>query len=138
MLKLTELTPNPYVPVRCMILLRIKTSEGRRARFVFKTLVSKLHEFISETKCVLHHHHIPTSDVNVFNPGCLSRLSPFPITLLQHNNGRMEKGYRVPLPHRAGITGTVPWRVRLTLGCAGRVGSHRDAQQSPSRERDGE
>jgi len=79
MLKLTELTPNPYVLVCCMTLLRVKTSEGRRVRFIFKCLISKLHEFVSETKCVLRYHHIPILDVNVINPGCLSRLSPFPI-----------------------------------------------------------
>jgi len=79
MLKLTELTPNPYVLVCCMTLLRIKTSEGRRVRFIFKSLISKLHEFISETRCVLRHHHIPILDVNVINPGCFARLSPFAI-----------------------------------------------------------
>ena len=103
-------------------------------KFVFKNLISKLHEFISETKCVLRHHHILILDVNRMSYSPLSIFHP----LLQHHNERMEKCYRVPIPHRAGIPGAILRRVRLTLGCAGCVGPHRDAQQSPSRERDGE
>jgi hypothetical protein len=56
LLKLTELAPDPcvhliYISLRPCSLKR--SGEGRRARFVFKNLISKLHEFISETKCVL-------------------------------------------------------------------------------------
>ena len=35
------------------LFLYIKTREGRRVRFIFKNLISKLHEFVHETKCVL-------------------------------------------------------------------------------------
>ena len=36
-----------------VLFLYIKGSEGRRIRFIFKNLLTKLHEFVSETKCVL-------------------------------------------------------------------------------------
>lgn len=37
--------------------------EDRRARFVFKSLISKLHEFVSETKCV----HRPSPSIEFMN-----------------------------------------------------------------------
>ena len=36
-----------------VLFLYTEAREGRRTRFIFKNLVSKLHEFVSETKCVL-------------------------------------------------------------------------------------
>lgn len=54
LIKLTELAPDPYVDLTYLVLfLYIEAREGRRTRFIFKNLVSKLHEFVSETKCVL-------------------------------------------------------------------------------------
>jgi len=55
LLKLTELAPDPcvhltYISFHISTLRR--SGEGRRARFIFKNLISKLHEFVSETKCV--------------------------------------------------------------------------------------
>ena len=54
LLKLTELAPDPYVHLTYLVLfLYIEAREGRRIRFIFKNLLTKLHEFVSETKCVL-------------------------------------------------------------------------------------
>jgi hypothetical protein len=36
-----------------VLFLYIEAREGRRVRFIFKNLISKLHEFVHETKCVL-------------------------------------------------------------------------------------
>lgn len=56
LLKLTELAPDPcvhliYISLRSCTLRR--SWEDRRVKFIFKNLISKLHEFVSETKCVL-------------------------------------------------------------------------------------
>lgn len=37
----------------CTYCTLMRSVEGRRVRFIFKNLISKLHEFVSETKCVL-------------------------------------------------------------------------------------
>ena len=55
LLKLTELAPDPcvhliYISFHSCTLKR--SGEGRRVKFIFKNLISKLHEFVSETKCV--------------------------------------------------------------------------------------
>jgi Catechol dioxygenase N terminus len=42
--------------------------EGRRTRFIFKNLITKLHEFISETKCVfLSSENLDPNHVNVMS-----------------------------------------------------------------------
>jgi len=53
LLKLTELAPDPCVHLIYILFCSLKRSEVRRVRFIFKNLISKLHEFVSETKCVL-------------------------------------------------------------------------------------
>jgi len=52
LLKLTELAPNPYVTYPCNR-LDVDAYGARRVRFIFKNLISKIHEFVAETKYVL-------------------------------------------------------------------------------------
>jgi len=59
LLKLTELAPNPYVTYPCDGLYA-DAYGGRRVRFIFKNLISKLHEFVAETKSVLRRVFSPS------------------------------------------------------------------------------
>jgi hypothetical protein len=61
LLKLTELAPNPYV-MYCIPVLYVDAYGGdRRVGFIFKNLISKLHEFVAETKCVFAPPFLPSS-----------------------------------------------------------------------------